>query len=298
MTSVFLIFWAASAAYVVLTQKAARLIIYLGVFSLTSFGCFLLLSAPDVAMAQAVVSVFTTIVYIVALEKFHSLADTPLIKTLLPACFSLLLAALFIWFIPGEAFNAALKEQYMNFFRLDVGGDNAVTAIYMGYRLYDTLFEALMLLASIMAVAHLSWHEEMAVTSGKASHILGSDIAAVTIRTICPVMLLFSVYLVMNGHLSPGGGFQGGVVAASLFVCRYLVHDLYDIRIERVFTLEKVIFIGIVALSVLFLFLNAEAYNPAIHGAVYMIMMNLLIGLKVACGFLIVFYRFIALERR
>ncbi len=40
------------------------------------------------------------------------------------------------------------------------GGHNVVTAIYLVYRYYDTLFEALMLLFAIMGVMYLSVHHE------------------------------------------------------------------------------------------------------------------------------------------
>lgn len=42
---------------------------------------------------------------------------------------------------------------------LDTGVSNAVTATYLFYRYYDTLFEALMLLFSIIAVIYMSIHE-------------------------------------------------------------------------------------------------------------------------------------------
>ena len=42
------------------------------------------------------------------------------------------------------------------------------------------------------------------------------------VRTVCGWMkgfiLLYGVYIVLYGHLSPGGGFAGGVIAASAFV--------------------------------------------------------------------------------
>jgi len=38
------------------------------------------------------------------------------------------------------------------------------------------------------------------------------DVAA---RKLAPYVLLFGCYLISHGHLSPGGGFQGGVVLAS-----------------------------------------------------------------------------------
>lgn len=41
----------------------------------------------------------------------------------------------------------------------ETGSLNLVTAIYLNYRYYDTLFEAIMLLFSILAVIFMSVHE-------------------------------------------------------------------------------------------------------------------------------------------
>ena len=45
---------------------------------------------------------------------------------------------------------------------------------------------------------------------------------SVIIRTICrlvaPFAQLFGLYVIMHGHSSPGGGFQGGVILASSFM--------------------------------------------------------------------------------
>jgi hypothetical protein len=60
---------------------------------------------------------------------------------------------------------------------------------------------------------------------------------------------------------------------------------------------EKVIYVGIVLLAGFFVFLSAHSYLP-LPKTVYLVIMNLFIGMKVACGFLIIFYRFIAFEWR
>jgi multicomponent Na+:H+ antiporter subunit B len=41
-------------------------------------------------------------------------------------------------------------------------------------------------------------------------------------RFLFPVVLVFSVYLLIVGHYAPGGGFQGGLTAGLAFVLRYI----------------------------------------------------------------------------
>lgn len=45
----------------------------------------------------------------------------------------------------------------------ETGAENAVTAVYLNYRLWDTIFESMLLLLSAIAVIYFSWsleHEE------------------------------------------------------------------------------------------------------------------------------------------
>ena len=305
MIQVLLVFWLISAVLLIWEQKVARILIYLAVFSFISSMCFLLFAAPDIALAEAVVSVFSTIIFIISFEKYYSFADQVSAgktkkgfgRSIPPILFAALLFALFVRFVPEETADFQLKEQFVSMFSSDVGGENAVTAIYLGYRLYDTLFEALMLMVSVAAIIHLSWHKGIFAVNSIYNSIRHSQIAVFTIRMVCPVLLLFSIYLIANGHLSPGGGFQGGVIAASFFICRYMIYDIFDTPVKKIITLEKIFFALIILLSLLFITFLANAYLPELRTA-YLITMNLLIGMKVACGFFIMFYRFISFERR
>ncbi len=49
-------------------------------------------------------------------------------------------------------------------------------------------------------------------------------------RAIKPLMLLFSVYLLLSGHNHPGGGFAGGLVAAAGFCLHALAVDVHAAR--------------------------------------------------------------------
>lgn len=51
-----------------------------------------------------------------------------------------------------------------------------------------------------------------------------SLILATTIRLLLPLLLLFSVFLLLRGHDEPGGGFVGGLVAAAAFALHTLAH--------------------------------------------------------------------------
>jgi len=37
-------------------------------------------------------------------------------------------------------------------------------------------------------------------------------------QIICPIIFIFGLYIIVHGHLSPGGGFAGGVILAGAFI--------------------------------------------------------------------------------
>jgi len=309
MTRGILVFWLITAALLIWERRIARVIIYLAVFSSLSSLCFLLFAAPDIALAEVVVSVFATIIFITSFERYYSYMDqafddrkTEAVKikkrfarNVFPVIFTAFLFALFVRFIPDASSGFPLKRQYLSMFARDVGGLNAVTAVYLGYRLYDTVFEALMLIVCMVAVIHLSEHKGVFGANSIYNSVRHSQISVVTIHAICPILLLFGVYLIVNGHLSPGGGYQGGVILASFFICRYMVYGISDTPIDKVLKVEKIFFALIVMLALFFIAFLAKASLPE-HKAVYLIVMNLLIGVKVACGFFIMFFRFVSFE--
>ena len=315
MVEILLLLWIASAVFIVFERKVYRIIIYFGIFSLITSVCYLLLGAPDVAMAEAGISAFATIFFIICIEKYYGRkgdlsTEKPmklkggrwLTKIVLPLIFSAGLMVLFVYFMPDETVSTYLKDQYLANFMRDVGGQNAVTAIYLGYRVYDTLFEALILVIAVVAVSYMSWSVETEVKDGRHSEIENMHMAVFTMRIICPIILIFGVYLIMNGHISAGGGFQGGLAVATFFICRYLIYDIYDIPIKKVIKFEELVFINIIVIAIIAVFLGTSAYLTAefneVFQDIYLIIMNVLIGLKVACGFFVLFYRYVAIERQ
>ncbi|MCL2564363.1 MAG: DUF4040 domain-containing protein [Defluviitaleaceae bacterium] len=309
------ILWIISGLFIVFESRLYRIIIYFGIFSLISSVVYLFLGAPDVAMAEAGISAFTTVFFIIFVGKYYGnqtnitrekIEINQFFRKLkgitLPFVFCAGLFALYIYTMPDTAASTYLKEWYLSNFISDVGGKNAVTAILLAYRVYDTLFEALILVVSVVAVVHMSHFSDSSVSDGHHSEIENSGMAVFTLRIICPIIVLFGGYLVVNGHISAGGGFQGGLAVATFFICRYMVYNIYDISVKRVMQLEELIFLSIILLSIIAVFLGAAALLPTAYlpmfQRAYLILMNVFIGLKVACGFFILFYRYIAFERR
>lgn len=60
--------------------------------------------------------------------------------------------------IPLEGADDLYKYFITNFYQ-ETGSANAVSAIYLDYRVFDTLFETLLLLVSVIGIIYFSRHE-------------------------------------------------------------------------------------------------------------------------------------------
>ncbi len=103
----------------------------------------------------------------------------------------------------------------------DTGAANLVSAIYLNYRLYDTLFEILVFSTAVLGVrfylAKRGRREE------EVTRIPESQVIRTSADLLFPPILLLGIYLVLFGHISPGGGFSGGTVAGTgLLLCASL----------------------------------------------------------------------------
>ena len=121
------------------------------------------------------------------------------------------------------------------------------------------------------------------------------SLVSLLIGLLYPFMLLLACYVILNGHATPGGGFQGGAILATVLISRYLTYPYEDFKIHILQNLEKVLFAGILALPILLLFLRPGLLTAPFDRA-YLVSMNLLIGLKVGAGLSIIFFRFVFYE--
>jgi multicomponent Na+:H+ antiporter subunit B len=123
-----------------------------------------------------------------------------------------------------------------------------------------------------------------------------SKIVDLVSRKLVPYILLFGLYLIAYGHLSPGGGFQGGAVLSSSILLLCLsrgvaaTRNLFSSRAVSAleiaaFMLFLVMAAGGMAVGVSFLgnFLPLGRIGE-VPSAGFILFLNLVIGLEVGAG--------------
>ena len=89
---------------------------------------------------------------------------------------------------------------------------NIVTAVIVNYRGLDTLGEVAVLFLSVSgAVFVLRRREGIVLEPARPA----SEIVTTAARLLFGPIVLFGAYIFSHGHLTPGGGFQGGAIVAS-----------------------------------------------------------------------------------
>ncbi|MFT5465705.1 MAG: multicomponent Na+:H+ antiporter subunit B [Verrucomicrobiales bacterium] len=124
---------------------------------------------------------------------------------------------------------------------------NLVTAVLADYRSYDTMFETVVIFtAGISIFAILGGLGSQ--THRKWRPMPEDKIIRMTCRILAPIIQVFALYVLMNGHYSPGGGFQGGVIFAASFILLAISGDL-DLALKR---LSSKKFLIIAAFGIIF----------------------------------------------
>ncbi len=57
-----------------------------------------------------------------------------------------------------------------------------------------------------------------------------SIVIRIVVRSLVPFVQLFGLYVIMHGHSSPGGGFQGGVILGASFILLSIADGIDEVR--------------------------------------------------------------------
>ena len=130
--------------------------------------------------------------------------------------------------VGAEAQGAgAIGDNQVNFGRSytsgaleETGAANVVSSVLVVYRGLDTLGEVTVLFIAATGLAAMLHTGKRRRSQRKA--VQASLIVFTGCRFLFPLILLFGAYIFVHGHLTPGGGFQGGAIVASGFLLTYL----------------------------------------------------------------------------
>ncbi|PAB57258.1 MnhB domain-containing protein [Anaeromicrobium sediminis] len=127
-----------------------------------------------------------------------------------------------------------------------------------------------------------------------------SQILVCICRLLFPFMLLFGFYIIINGHLSPGGGFQGGAILATAILTTSLIDNEKLANLNLLVKFEKYLFIGILIIVIASFFTRGEYFTNFLPvnsdmnlKKIFLVILNFFIGIKVATGLVAIFSIFI-----
>jgi multicomponent K+:H+ antiporter subunit A len=204
---------------------------------------YLLLSAPDIAITQAVIETVSLVLFVVAItalakaEVGHPQPRLAAegIAALAVGATSAVLAAMTaaVSDLPrvSEAFFAHAAE---------AGGKNVVNLVIVDFRGWDTMGEiSVLAIAALGIMALAPWRPRAVgvgaiaangraapggrtyptwVAAGEAP--MSSPILRTIARVVAPVLVAYAVMLWATGHYGPGGGFVAGLMIAASVVLR------------------------------------------------------------------------------
>lgn len=209
---------------------------------------------------------------------------------------------------PNHPINNEVSARYIENGLQETGAVNIVTGMILDYRAFDTLGESSVLFTAAMVVLFLlrkdkdsARYSQLAQTMDQNPH---SDtyyepkndiILQKTATILVPIVLLLGVYVVLNGHLSPGGGFSGGAIMGAGLILYVTAFGFAKMR--RFFTYKTYQRVVLVALLTYALSKCYSFYTGANHiesviplgtpGAILssglILVLNICVGFIVAC---------------
>ncbi|MCR5594520.1 MAG: hypothetical protein K6G12_01615 [Lachnospiraceae bacterium] len=175
---------------------------------------------------------------------------------------------------PDNPANNEVSARYIEKGVEETGAVNFVTGMILDYRAFDTFGESCVLFIATICVQILLRIDKDDMTpatfrrrkESETDRLLEpkNDIILQRVSVVLvPFLFIFGIYIILNGHLSPGGGFSGGaVIGAGLIL--YLCSFGYK-QTERFFTIRTFRIVSLVALITYCLAKSYSFYTGANH---------------------------------
>lgn len=244
------------------------------------------------------------------------------LKKLYPVI-SVLVALLIIWALelavsymppfgnPGNPENNEVAKRYIEQGMQETGTVNVVTGLILNYRGFDTMGETHVLFIAATTVMILLLFTKRGTIG--IDYKLDrekepkDDVILKSVATfLIPVIAVFGIYVILNGHISPGGGFSGGSILGAgliLYAAAFGFEKSEKLFNEEIYKVAKVsaLCCYVCTLSYYF-YMGANGFDNhiplgkpgAIISSGLILFIDIFVGIEVACTM----YAFYALFRR
>ncbi len=224
-----------AAVAVTVAQSRLAAVTALGVVGFGVAIIFVLFGAPDLAMTQFAIEVLSVILFVLVLyrlPKFRTWKQRPS-TTIRDAIFAGgvgLVMTVIVLAVISAPLNSRLTPYFAQASYVEAQGRNVVNVILVDFRGFDTMGEITVLAIAAIGVFGLLRLHEGKPLQRKIYRGFPSMILQTAIRYLVPILLLFSIFLLLRGHQEPGGGFVGGLVAAAAFALYGIAYDVAAAR--------------------------------------------------------------------
>ncbi len=233
--------------------------------------------------------------------------------------FCLIFIGLMLWSVSdmpafGDASNPTnneIVERYIENGLQETGAVNIVAGMILTYRAFDTFGETNVLFIATCCVMILLMLEESVLEKAEEDNDRKREpkndkILQLSARVLCPVIFIFGIYVILNGHLSPGGGFSGGSILGAgliLYVSAFGFKKTQRFFNEAIYKVAKISALCMYGLIGSYFYITgangiANHIPLGIPGHILssgiILPINIAVGLEVACTM----YAFYALFRR
>ncbi|MDE7179299.1 MAG: hypothetical protein K2O59_15970 [Lachnospiraceae bacterium] len=203
--------------------------------------------------------------------------------------------------------NNEVAQRYIEDGLEETGAINIVAGMILDYRAFDTLGEShVLFVATITVLILLRLNKGQEDKNDRIFEPKNDVILQLVATFLVPIIIIFGIYIILNGHLGPGGGFSGGAVIGAGLVL-YL-NAFGFAKTERFFTEKTYKWVCFFSLSFYCLAKSYSFYTGANHlhsvipkgtpGAILssglILPLNIAVGLVVACTI----YAFYAMFRK
>lgn len=230
----------AGAAAAALLPGRLILVAALGVCGLGMALVFAAVNAPDVAMTQLMVEALGLVFLALVLRGMPSLRPGAA-RSLWKRRLHLGVAVLFGICVSGALLLAVsqplpgdMARWYLDNSVPGGHGRNVVNVILVDFRAFDTLGEILVMAVSALAAAAVlgGSRRNSAVHGGarRGEDAFGSPLLRTGLRPLALLLLGASLLVLWRGHNLPGGGFIGGLVAATGLIILVLTYGRGQMR--------------------------------------------------------------------